>query len=301
MERARKRTQRIEVRLPFTMDFPEWREFDRQKHIEKEREQRRQEQLRQEPELRKQQMLQERIHLQKEKKQQYIDGLNGVPNNGIILTNKSCFVHEGKCPRCQVRTQKEHVKIEQEWRRPFLLANLKRCPTCGTYYITPVQFYKLEEKADEKIHGRRPFPFVRPSNVDCEYKEDGTFLFMPSAKVNYQKYDENHLPPRDDLYYDMTDEEYNWLKMLYLPLEEEFPVQLRAKSFLGEAGYSTSESESRRHRILAQCVANHGKSRVINQLKSNMNLRMKQKNGNVRYANAINIWRGDIWFVEHKL
>ena len=78
-------------------------------------------------------------------------------------------------------------------------------------------------------------------------------------------------------------------------------MHLRLKSFLGEAGYSTSESEIRRHAILERCVQEHGKWKVINQLKSNMNTKKMQKDGEIRYAKALNIWCGDIWYVENKL
>ena len=94
----------------------------------------------------------------------------------------------------------------------------------------------------------------------------------------------------------MTDKEYNWVISFHQP--EEFPVQLRKKSFLAEAGYSTNESEIRRRSILEKCIQEHGKSKVINQIKSNMNLRIKQKDGSAKYQNALNIWRSDIHWIE---
>ena len=111
------------------------------------------------------------------------------------------------------------------------------------------------------------------------------------------KFDKYHLPPRDDEYYDLTDKEYLWVKMSYVP--EKFHIDLRQQSFLGAAGYYTSESEIRRHSILSKCVREYGKGKVVRQLKANINLRAGQRNKN--YGNAINIWRGDIWYVEHML
>ena len=142
-----------------------------------------------------------------------------------------------------------------------------------------------------------PYSFVEPQNVKCECDDDNRYLFIPKWMLYSSKFDEYNLPPRDDEYYDLTDEEYLWVKMSYGP--EKFHIDLRQQSFLGAAGYSTGESEIRRHSILAKCVHEYGKGKVIRQLKVNINLRAGQKNKN--FGNAINIWRGDIWYVEHKL
>lgn len=234
--------------------------------------------------------------LRKEQFMKYIEGLREVSYNAPILTNKPCFTKESLCPRCKKPTKKENVKIVQY--EKFLLDSIRYCEYCKDYYISPKQIYAIEKKASRKIYGEAFHPFVRPQNVECEYQGEQD-LFIPKSAIDFDKFSQYVLPPRGDGDYDMTDEEYMWVKTLYQP--EEFSVPLREKSFLAEAGYSTSESEIRRRNILAKCVSEHGKSRVIDQLKTNINLRTRQKDGNVRYANALNIWRGDIWYIENML
>lgn len=235
--------------------------------------------------------------LRKEKNKQYIESLRKVPHDSLILTNKPCFIDESKCPCCGNATKKEHVRIDQH--QKSLLAHIRHCEKCNVDYITPGQFNSLDRKASEKIRGEIFWPFVRPRNVNYEYQQDDTYLFIPRKAIDFDKFSWHRLPPRVDEYYDMTDEEYLFLKTYYQP--EVFPSELRQKSFLGEAGYSTGESVIRRRKILERCVNEHGKSRVLNQLKSNMNLRLKQRNGSVRYQHALNIWREDISYVENHL
>lgn len=232
-----------------------------------------------------------------EQRKQYIDGLRDVLYNVVVLANKNCFVVDKKCPRCMEKTKKEHVKIMQD--RKYVMADVWHCCTCDIDYISPAQFEKIYKKASDVIRGFYWGAFVSPVGIQCEWGEDGGYLCIPKWALDFDKYDHKHLPPRGDSFYDMTDEEYSWVVSFHQP--EEFPVQLRKKSFLAESGYSTGESEIRRHSILEKCVKEYGKSRVINQLKSNMSLRMKQKDGSSRYQYALNIWRGDIWYVENRL
>lgn len=265
---GRKGIARVDVRVPYIISIEEYNQRNEQAKKE-----------------------------QVEKNRKYIEDLREVEHNCIILTNKNCFISENKCPCCHEKTKKEYVKIIQY--RKFLLANVRHCSHCDFDYISPEQFERIREKASSKIRGYYRGTFVFPVEIECEYQEDGKYLYIPKWALDFEKYDHHHLPPRGDTFYDMTDEEYRWVVSYHQP--EDFSVQLRHKSFLGEAGYSTSESEVRRHNILKTCVSEYGKSRVINQLKSNMNLRIKQKDGDVRYAHALNIWREDIWWVENEL
>ena len=277
--RVQRSVPRVKVRVPYFTDTAE--------------ENRHQEQIREEDEKRKKQLLIEKA----EKRKQYLEELPEVYHDCVVLTNKPCFINNHECPHCHETTKKEHVKITQYGK--FLYSHLWRCSRCGFDYITPSQVEAIRKKANQKIRGYYHGPFVLPVEIECELQEDGRYLFIPKWALNFEKYDHHHLPPKGDDFYDMTDEEYLWVKMYHQP--EEFSATLRTKSFLGEAGYSTSESETRRHIILEGCVNEYGKSKVINQLKSNINLRLKQKDGNIRYQHALNIWNGDLWYVEHKL
>ena len=221
--------------------------------------------------------------------------LRKVDHCDLILTNKPCFTIENLCPHCNVPTQKEAVRINKGWK--VLTAKIRHCEVCDADYITPAQFYAYNEKIQKRAREQTGYSFVEPQNVKCECDDDNRYLFIPKWMLYSSKFDEYNLPPRDDEYYDLTDEEYLWVKMSYGP--EKFNIDLRQQSLLGAAGYSTGESEIRRHSILAKCVHEYGKGKVIRQLKVNINLRAGQKKKN--FGNAINIWRGDIWYVEHKL
>lgn len=225
----------------------------------------------------------------------YLTTLREVDNTDITLSNKSCFLEQQCCPNCFKKTTKEHVKITQG--KKYIVGHVRHCQYCDLDLIAPKQFYTLCAKAEQVIHGYFHSPFIIPIGINCEHKESDEYLFIPEEAMDSGKYNHRNMPSRFGKFYDMTDEEYNWLRIYYLPAE--FP--LRAKSFLSEAGYSTNESEVRRRSILLKCVSEHGKAKVIKQLKSNMNLRMRQKDGIIRYANAINIWRSDILYVETKL
>lgn len=233
----------------------------------------------------------------KEKRRQYFESLRKVEHNCLTLTNKPCFTEKRLCPHCQCFTQKERVKIVKDWKS--LLAQVRNCKQCDTDYITPKQFYALNEKMQKIARECTGCSFIRPQNVECEYDGGDKYLFIPKWMLDFERFGKYALPKRNDEYYDMTDEEYLWVKMFYIP--DEFPVKLRQRSFLSAEGYSANESESLRHRILARCVDKYGKNKVINQLKFNINLRIRQKGGESRYECALNIWRGDIWYVENEL
>lgn len=230
---------------------------------------------------------------------QYLEGLREVPHNSVILSNKPLFINEHKCPVCHERVKREQVKISQ--RKKFLLSDVCHCERCGVDLISPKQFKKICDKAERQIRGWYNHPFISPVEMDVDSYEKG--LFIPRWALDLDKYDDHHLPPRGDAYYEMTDKEYSWVVGYHQldMFDVMFDVKLRKKSFLGEAGYSTSESEIRRHKILKICVEQYGKSKVINQLNKNISLRLSQKDGNVKYQNALNIWRGDISYVEKEL
>lgn len=230
-----------------------------------------------------------------EKYRKYIDSLRKVVYVDITMTNNSLYIKNHSCPKCQTPTKKETIKIMDLKGGKYAIAKVRHCSQCNLDFITPSQFHGIHWKIKKLFCSY----YTRFRNIECKSQSNGKYLFIPIWALDIDKYDHHHLPPKSDTFYDMTDEEYLWVKLFYQP--EEFQAQLRPKSFLGEAGYSTSETEIRRHNILEKCANEYGKDRVIYQLKSNMNMRLRQKDGNIRYAHALNIWRGDIWYVENKL
>lgn len=230
-----------------------------------------------------------------EKNKEYIEHLRYVEHNSVILSNKPIFLSENKCPICRNGVKKENIKLRY-YNGRYVLTSVKRCNLCNSDYITPNQFYAIRKKALKLFDIA---PFVYPVNIYAEHIGDDKYLFLLHDVYNKDIYDLKHLPPRADKYYDMSDEEYNWVKSVYEP--EEYIQNLRPKSFLGEAGYSTNESEKRRQVILQKCVSEYGKSKVIHQIKSNMNNCLRQKNGSVRYQRALNIWRHDINYITNHL
>lgn len=216
----------------------------------------------------------------------------------ITLTNKWCFLEEQKCPCCGEKTIKESSKVLYLWGKgyQYVLANVRYCKQCSLNYVTPQQFLKICDKAKVKLFDFDRGLFLVSTKIGFSIEKiDGKDCFIPDWAFG-DKYDRYNLPPQGNQFYDMTDEEYLWIKDMYKT--EDFSDRFRSKSFLGEAGYSTSESEVRRHKILATCVEKYGKGKVLAQLKSNMNMRIKQKDGSERFAHALNVWRGDISYVE---
>lgn len=234
--------------------------------------------------------------LRKKKQAAYLNGLRKVGHDHLILTNKPSFTEEKRCPHCGQRTKKEQVRITKGWK--VLTATVRHCEPCGADYITPAQFNALNRKMQKRAREQAGYSFIRPKNVACEF-EEGKYLFIPRWMMDPQRFSHRALPARNDAYYDMTDEEYLWVKALYEP--EDISVKLRPQSFLGAEGYSTAVPEAQRHRILARCAEKYGKNKVINQLRCSIRLRIRQKDGASRYEYALNTWRGDIWYVENKL
>lgn len=223
-----------------------------------------------------------------------------VYHDEIIVSNKSIFKDEHKCPHCRQATQKECVRISQRGKN--ISANIRHCNVCNNDYITLDQYHNLEEKAKEKLkYFHYDKPFIRPLNLEMEesYFGKGRFVFIPKSAKDLDKYNYNHLPPHEDEFFCMSDEEYLWIMMYYQP--EEYLYELKKKSFLMEKGYSTSVTKDRRRRILEKCVEEYGKGKVIGQLKKNIVLRVNQKNGEAKYMNALNVWRSDIWYIENEL
>lgn len=286
------------VRIPYSVDIDDYYKQEEQRQQEEDK---RQEHLRIKRE--EEEKLKERIRIEKKERQRkYFDSLPEILHDRIVLTNKPRFIKEHKCPYCGQAVKLKHVKIVHhnmvDPTVTFLFTKINSCENCNTHFITPKQFDFICEKACKKIRRYFRGPFVAPVNIDIEYNSEYGNLFIPKWAFDSDKYDRHHLPPRGDELYDMTDEEYQRVVEFHQP---EYPVQLRPKSFLGEAGYSTNESEIQRYRILAKCVAEYGKSKVINQIKNTMDRCIKQKNGSIKYQRAINIWRGDILYVENKL
>lgn len=243
--------------------------------------------------------------LQKEKREQRkknIEKLRLIYYDEMYVSNKQCVLDEYLCPLCKDKFKKETVRIAREGK--VLFADVRHCESCGNDYLTPEMFKRLSCKADKKLRWQSLRTFLDPVNVCCDYREEfeaeGGFLHVPRWAYDSDKYDYYHLPPKSDDFYDMSHEEYKSVIEFYVP--EEYPVEFNAdlnqKSFLAEKGYSTNESEWRRRRVLEKCVKEYGKSKVLNQLNFNLNLRLKQKDGNIRYQNAINVWRSDILYVE---
>lgn len=232
-----------------------------------------------------------------------------VETNEIILTNKSLFVNERKCPDCQTRVAKKYVSILHSTvylqRCYKFRGSLFYCPSCSHFYLSKSQLEKLNDKALDIMPKGTPYPFVKPGNVKIdEAQAEGNrnihnFKYIPLEMLNFEKYDRWNPPPKCNKYYDPTNEEYEWILGYYEP-ESPFVGNLKSKSFLGEAGYSTTEPEKYRKRILDQCVSKYGKAKVIKQIKFNITQRSNQQNGEIKYAHAISIWLSDISYIEVK-
>lgn len=275
--RIRKDIHREIVRVPRFLDIAEYNKELLQAHEEDQKRQEREERIRTE---------------QSEKKKQYIDSLRDVLYCCVILSNKDIFLKEHKCPHCREDLKKEYVKVTQN--RKYILTNVWHCEHCDLDFISPNLFYSICDKADRIIRGYYSSPFVAPVEMECTYQDGGTYLFIPQWALDSEKYDHRHLPPRSDEFYIMTEDEYNWVKLYHQP--EEFPAELKSKSFLKLEGYDSNVPETMRRKILDTCVQKYGKVKVLSQLHLNVNLRINQKGKN--YTRSINIWNSDIRYVE---
>lgn len=225
----------------------------------------------------------------------FLKNLRTVECHNPILTNKPQFLRERRCPHCNHLTKKETVKIKRGTNQKYLVTDLWHCKQCNVDYIDLEQMNILDNKAKEELGKSVRCPIISPQNTSIERSYEGKTLFIPQYALNSRKYNKNNLPPRINEYYDMSEGEYDWVKSYFAT--DMFSGRLKTQSFLGAAGYFTYVSEVRRHQILKECAEEYGKNKVIKQITSNMNLKLNQVNGSVKYAKAIRIWRDDLSYV----
>ena len=104
--------------------------------------------------------------------------------NKIIVSNRTIFKDEHKCPHCHQVAKKECVRISQQGKN--ISANIRHCDVCNNDYITLDQYHYLEEKAKEKL---KPFyydkPFIRPLNlkrVESDFERERFIFVSKSAR-----------------------------------------------------------------------------------------------------------------------
>ena len=215
-----------------------------------------------------------------------------LPSSEVMLTNKECFIVDSCCPICYNPTQ----SIEAKFEAPFsywLYRTLQYCEKCKRYYLSRAEYKQLLSDAVVKFPNA-PKPFFLPGNIQNE-----SGLFIPKALIDKDKYDRWHLPAPLDKYYDPSDEEYNWIVRYYLP-KQSFNAKPKSESILGERGYSVKVHDEKRKSILKECIQIHGEEKVLKQLHLNIEWRMKQRNGEIRFAQSIAIWNNDIMYIEGK-
>ena len=190
------------------------------------------------------------------------------------------------CPFCRSVMSREDINIPviemtgDSYRHDT--EKVRFCYKCRKAFITKEMALYILSKINDSLKDQKT---IKVENVTIQWDEDNNkYLFNPTSENSWDIF----FPSRDYEKVSVRDD---------TPAE----MELNQQSFLGAMGYSTNESEARRRIILVKCVTEFGKSRVLQQLRFNMDMRLKQKDGATRYQRAINAWRGDIWYVENKL
>lgn len=227
-----------------------------------------------------------------------------LDQNSIILTNKEVFLIDKCCPKCGKKTVKEYVRIVS---RPsvigrylsdcpliYIYGNVRTCEKCCQTYVTVEQLDRFNAKAYKKSIPYQKVKFLRPANLDVEVFDSKT-LYIPKSLID----SERKTPPKlCDMYYDLSDEEKEWIVGFYRA--ETSDVPLRKRSIISEEGYSAYLELETRRNILERCVKLYGKGRVLHILNYLVTSRINQKNGEDKYRSALYIWQSDIDYVKEK-
>ena len=190
------------------------------------------------------------------------------------------------CPFCRSVMSREFINIPVVDINGDLIQYstemVRFCHKCRKAFITKDMAVHILSQINDISKDQKT---IKVENVTIQWDHnDKKYSFIPTSDNSWDIY----FPARDYERFSSRD-------------DTSAEMELNSQSFLGKMGYSASESETRRRTILAKCVAEYGKHKVLQQLRFNMDMRLKQKDGAIRYQRAINVWRGDIWFVENKL
>ena len=189
------------------------------------------------------------------------------------------------CPFCRSVMSREDINIPviemtgDSYRHDT--EKVRFCHKCRKAFITKEMALYILSKINDSPKNQKT---IKVENVTIQWDEDKNgYLFNPTSNNSWDIFFPNHdyerVISRDDT-----------------PAE----MELNPQSFLGEMGYSTSKGINIRRHILVEAIKIHGKQKVCDHLVFLLSTRKAQKNGPLKYANAIKIWQDDLEYILDK-
>lgn len=208
-----------------------------------------------------------------------------------LLTNNPSFYND-ICPICN------NILIPKKANIPVLKENgdfyhyyvreVKYCENCLKWLIDQKSIINdlinLNQKSSSKCN-------LKFKNV-CTYYDDffTKYLYIPCIE------NDNAIFLAEKEYYSYKNmDNDNYSENMY-DLNNNYE-NLRQHSFLNLLGYSTNLSKESRQKILYKATILHGKRKVTDHIAWLIRSRIHQKDGEIKFKNAISIWQKDLDFV----
>ena len=190
--------------------------------------------------------------------------------------NSSGSISRNQCPECGAPVVFERRNIpaftsEGNFHQ-YYICNVWICNRCHETFMSTAELKNLQMR----LSGSTRKLFVEPSNRR-RVEQNNSYLYEPID--NHNIYVNTH--------------QVNHLANTQIQSNNNPFSTMQTKSFLKEAGYSTSVSTDKRRAILRELVKKYGKRQVTDYLKTFINLHGKRRN----YANAVTVWQSDLNYI----
>ena len=213
---------------------------------------------------------------------------NNISPTGLkaqIYLSNTYSVANNICPFCRSVMSREDIKIpvikaNGDFDR-YVTAKVRFCYKCRKAFITKEMAAYILTEINDSPKGQKT---IKVENVSIQWDEDNNrYLFTPTSDNSW------------DIFFPRQDYERR------IPGDDEpSEMELNPQSFLGKMGYSTSKGINVRRHILVEAIKIHGKRKVSDHLAFLISTRKAQKNGSLKYANAIKIWQDDLKYISEK-
>lgn len=196
--------------------------------------------------------------------------------NTYKVFNTSRSLSRGECPECKGRIiigrRNIPVYTTDGNFHAYYICKIWTCEKCHLNIMTSTEWKNLEMR----LSGSTNTLIAKPSNLR-RVRKNNRYMYEPiSEPIIYHGARSLREIPRTQ-----TQDDYDPFSTM------------QAKSFLKEAGYSTSVSTERRRELLRRLVREHGKRQVTDYLRTFINLHGKRRN----YHNAVSIWQSDLNYI----
>ena len=210
------------------------------------------------------------------------NNIRNVGLNAQIYLSNTYSAANNICPFCRSVMSREHINIpiieRNEDFYPYSTEKIRFCHKCRKAFLTKEMALYILSEINYSSNSQKT---IKIENVAIQWDEDNNkYLFNPTSNNSWDIYF-----PRPDYEIKSTSND--------APAE----MELNAQSFLGKMGYSTSKGINIRRHILTEAIKTHGKRKVADHLAFLISTRKAQKNGTLKYANAIKIWQDDLNYI----